>query len=93
LFLCASGLREHWDIGGAKKIEVRLSTESKSPNAHKFHTSLDYPVSGISIDPEDNEEWPSRYWGTYNAFDSFLNRFIEETGQRNGFMQVNILDE
>jgi hypothetical protein len=92
LFLCAGGLKRHWDIDTAKTLEIRLHNGKPSMNAHRFRIS-GYGGQSINIIPEANEKgWHVSGYGTYSSFASVLSSFILKSNSKEGWMEVSILE-
>jgi hypothetical protein len=93
LFICKGGLKLHWEIPvGTKKIQVSLHDGTPSVNAHRFFCDQNISSPGISIVPEQDEEWQQKYHGTYWAFGGLLAKFRTKSGSNTGWMEVSIIE-
>lgn len=90
LFLCKSGLAQHWDISGAKTITCRLS-DRPSVDSHKFTTRKNkYGSYNITIEPDVGEDWDAIRHDTYQVFSKQLGQYAERQAIAHGYMSLII---
>lgn len=93
-FLCTEGLRQHWDLENAQRLEIRLHNKRPTKDAHRFSFPARNETDGIVIKPLKGEtSWSEVHHGSYMAFDVMLREYRNESGQYDGWMEVYILEE